>query len=274
MGQAGGAVPFGPFQKLTGPSQPLGGSAAHWYPPPVHCGSAQSASPSQLSSTPLLQSSVAPPGHEQVPAAEHTCPTPGHFPARVPQFIVPPQLSGIVPHTLPPVHAVSGVQQVFGAGPVGPSHTWLAAQPGVQVAVCVAAQLLVAVTDPQVACSRAQNWESVSSTHPHAPLALQVLGAAHVPQEATVRLKPQLSAAVTAPQTLPMRAHIWGSVSGVQHTLTGLAGACAHSRPAPQAEHGTTVPQLSVTLPHFPEQVVDVGLRVQPQTLAVVAPQP
>ena len=267
-------MPFGPFQKLTGPSQGLGGNPRHWYPAPLHCGSAQSTSPSQLSSTPLLQSSVAPAGHEQVPAAEQTCPTPGQFPFRVPQVTVPPQLFGIVPHTLPPVHAVSGVQQVFGAGPVEPSHTWVAAQPGVQIAVCVAPQLLVAVTDPHVACRRVQNAASVSSTHPHAPLELHVAGAVHVPHEVMVRLMPQLSGAVTAPQALPMRAHICGSVSRVQHTLTGVAGACEHSDPPVQAAHATTVPQLSVTLPHFPEQVVDGRLRVQPHTLAVVAPHP
>ena len=269
VGQAGAAVPLGPFQKLTGPSQPPGGTAAHWYPAPVHCGSAQSTSPSQLSSTPLLQSSVVPPGHEQVPAAEHTCPTPGHFPPSVPQVIVPPQLFAIVPHTLPAVHAVSGVQQLFGAGPDAPSQICGGLHEPQEGAVCVMPQLLVPVTDPHVAFRRPQKDWSLSSVQPHAPLALQVLGNAHGPQELTVRLVPQLSGAVTDPQTLPSRAHIWGSVSGVQHRL-----AVVHTMGVAQPAQGTTVPQLSFTIPHFPAQVIETGSRGQPHTLAVVAPQP
>lgn len=95
----------------------------------------------------------------------------------------------------------------------------------------------------------------------------------HVPQ-LTIRLIPQLSRSVTEPQFFDRREHICALLSGVQHVFTGVAGDARHSCPPVQVAHGTTVPQLSLTLPHFPLHVVVVAARAQPHWLGVTAPHP
>jgi hypothetical protein len=141
-----------------------------------------------------------------------------------------------------------------------------------QSTVRVAPQLSVAVTDPQDCPRRWQNAAFVSGVHPHTFVAPQVWGEVHVPQLETVREMPQLSAAVTVPQFFPSREQNCVFVSGVQQTCVGLAGACEHSYPVVQLLQVTAVPQLSSTVPHLPEHVVDIESRVHPQTFGVVAP--
>jgi hypothetical protein len=116
-------------------------------------------------------------------------------------------------------------------------------------------QLSVLVTAPQVLLRRVQNAVSVSATQftgPHTLPALQTSGAVHDPQEATVRLVPQLSAAVTLPQFLPSRLQNAVFVSGEHaHAFVALhvAGGVhvPHSatvRDAPQLSFAVTLPQV------------------------------
>ena len=87
-------------------------------------------------------------------------------------------------------------------------------------------QLSVSVTAPQALFMRVQNAASVSATQftgPHTLPALQTSGAVHVPHEVTVRLLPQPSLAVTAPQFLPTREQNALSVSEAHpQTLVAL----------------------------------------------------
>src|SRR5580704_11983942 len=55
-----GTLPVVTSANATGPDQPAGGDAVHWYPAFRHTGSAQSMSPLQLSSMPFVQSSAPP----------------------------------------------------------------------------------------------------------------------------------------------------------------------------------------------------------------------
>jgi hypothetical protein len=69
-------------------------------------------------------------------------------------------------------------------------------------------QLSFAVTLPQFLPRREQNVVSDSAAQPHTltgPPPPHVCGAVHVPQLGTVRLVPQLSLDVTAPQFFPSR---------------------------------------------------------------------
>jgi hypothetical protein len=70
-----------------------------------------------------------------------------------------------------------------------------------------APQLSLAVTLPQFFPCRVQNAALVSATQPHtlAVTAPHVCGEVHVPHDVTVRLVPQLSAAVRLPQFFPCR---------------------------------------------------------------------
>ena len=108
-----------------------------------------------------------------------------------------------------------------------------------EVTVRLAPQLSVAVTGPQFFPWRAQNAGLDSGVHvggqvpheppqpsspqvlpaqlgaqPQEPAALHVCGATQEPQEATVRLTPQLSEDVAWPQLFPNRAQKSGSLSG------------------------------------------------------------
>jgi len=191
-----------------------------------------------------------------VPQLSFAVTEPQFLPRRVQNAAV---VSGVQPHTL-------------GTEGVAPPQLWPVSVQVPQLTVRLEPQLSVAVTVPQVSPRRAQNCASVSDTHPHTLLAPQTCVAGQVPQFGTERTVPQLSGAMIAPQVFPSREHIWGSVSGVQQTLAGEAGACEHSSPVVQPLQATAVPQLSTTEPHLPEQVVAIEARVQPHTLGVVAP--
>jgi hypothetical protein len=116
---------------------------------------------------------------------------------------------------------------------------------------------------------------SLSGVQPHTPPAPQTCGETHEPHEATVRLVPQLSAAVTLPQFFPRREQNAVSVSGVQHTLPALHTCCPVQLPheptvrlAPQLSGAVTLPQ---SLPRR-EQNVLLFSAVQPHTFAVPPP--
>jgi hypothetical protein len=94
---------------------------------------------------------------------------------------------------------------------------------------------------------------SVSATQftgPHTLPALQTSGVVQLPQEATVRLVPQLSAAVTAPQFLPSRLQKAVFVSAA-HAHAFVALHVAGGVHVPQTATVRDAPQLSfaVTLP-------------------------
>jgi hypothetical protein len=134
----------------------------------------------------------------------------------------PPQLSAAVtdPQFLP-----SLVQNAVSISAVHPQRLAVPPVPqplGVehvpQVTVRAVPQLSAAVTDPQFFPSREQNAASLSLVHPHTfarPPPAHVLGDEHVPQSATVRMVPQLSAPVKPPQFLPSLRQNAGLVSAV-----------------------------------------------------------
>jgi hypothetical protein len=99
-----------------------------------------------------------------------------------------------------------------------------------------APQLSSAVTLPQFFPSRVQKVALSSAVQPQTLLAPQVCGAVHVPHDATVRLVPQLSGAVTLPQFVPSRVQNAVFVSGVH----------VHTLPPPQVCGAVHVPQLTV----------------------------
>jgi hypothetical protein len=107
-------------------------------------------------------------------------------------------------------------------------------------------QLSGAVTLPQFLLRRVQNAGSDSGTHSHRLEAVHVLGNVHVPQDATVRLTPQLSGAVTLPQVAPSREQNAVSVSD-GHTQTLLT---VHVWGNVQVPHETVrpTPQLSAAV--------------------------
>jgi hypothetical protein len=79
-------------------------------------------------------------------------------------------------------------------------------------------QLSVAVTVPQALLRRLQSAASASGAQLHTlavPPPPQVAGSVHVPQSSTVRLVPQLSIAANEPQSLPSRAQMATSLSGM-----------------------------------------------------------
>src|SRR4051794_4160834 len=112
------------------------------------------------------------------------------------------------------------------------------------------------------------------------PAPPQVCVPLQVPHEATVRLVPQLSPAVTAPQVLPRRAQKTASVSPVQPHTLGTPAPAQLSGEA-QGPHEATLrgpPQLSVPLtgpqflPRRPQKPALVS-GVQPHTLGVSPPE-
>jgi hypothetical protein len=143
--------------------------------------------------------------------------------------------------------------------------------------------LSVPRTLPQSFPRRVQNAVSVSAVQPHtlAETAPHVCGEVHVPHDATDRVTPQLSWAVTPPQFFPSRVQNVASASPVQpHTFA--APPPPHVTPVPeQVPHEGTVrfvPQLSaaVTLPQLlpsREQNAVLFSATHPQTLGETAPQ-
>ena len=111
---------------------------------------------------------------------------------------------------------------------------------------------------------------------------LQETPAGHAPQFATVRDTPQLSAAVFAPHSAPVRAQKAASVSAVHPQTFGAPGfppphVCPGPVHAPQFDTERAVPQLSVplVLPHCTprrEHKLASLSGVQPQTFALPAP--
>ena len=86
--------------------------------------------------------------------------------------------------------------------------------------VRVAPQLSSAVREPQFFESREQKVGSSSGTQAHTLEPLQTSTPVQVPHEVAVRVVPQLSGAVTAPQFFPSREQNSVSVSGAQaHTF-------------------------------------------------------
>jgi hypothetical protein len=140
-----------------------------------------------------------------------------------------------------------------------PAHVLGAVQVPHEVTERELPQLSFAVTLPQFLPTRVQNAASVSAVHGGIPQTLavtapQVCGEVQVPHEVTVRLVPQLSAAVTLPQFLPMRPQNAVSVSDVQpQTLLVTAPQVCGEVQVPQGFTVREVPQLSlaVTLPQF-----------------------
>jgi hypothetical protein len=175
----------------------------------------------------------------------------------------------VQPHTLPV--------------PPPPHVTPVPLQVPQDVTVRLVPQLSAAVTLPQFLPSREQNAASPSYVQPHTfavPPPAHVCGDAHVPHGVTVRLVPQLSAAVTLPQFFPSRVQNGASPSYVQpHTLA--VPPPAHVTPVPlHVPHEAAVrapPQLSVpvTLPQFfPSRLQNAvsPSYVQPHTFAVPPP--
>jgi hypothetical protein len=90
-----------------------------------------------------------------------------------------------------------------------------------QEALRVAPQLSVPLTVPQFLPSAEQSCTSVSGEHPQTfivPLPPHVRGEVQLPQE-TLRVAPQLSVPLTAPQFVPSAVHSWASDSG-EHPQT------------------------------------------------------
>jgi hypothetical protein len=148
--------------------------------------------------------------------------------------------------------------------------------------VRIVPQLSAAITCPQFLPRRVQNAAFVSAGHAHTfavPPPAHVCGIVHVPQLATVRIVPQLSAAITCPQFLPRRVQNAAFVSAAQpHTLAvpPPAHVCGIVH-VPQLATVRIVPQLSaaITCPQFlPRRVQNAAFDSagQPHTLTVPAP--
>jgi hypothetical protein len=145
--------------------------------------------------------------------------------------------------------------------------------------VRVVPQLSAAVTLPQFLVSRVQNAGLVSATQftgPHTLPVLQTSGAVQAPHETTVRLVPQLSAAVTLPQFLPSRLQNAVFVSAEQ-PQTFVALHVAGGVHVPQTATVREAPQLSfaVTLPHaLPSRVQKVASLSGAQVMPPLPPAP
>jgi hypothetical protein len=178
--------------------------------------------------------------------------------------------SGVHPHTLslpPPPQVTPGPLHV-------PQLSTLRSTP----------QLSLPLALPQLTSRRLQNAAMGSGVHPHTfgfPPPPQVWSAlSHAPQLATVRDLPQLSTAVFAPHTAPVRAHSCASVSGVHpHTLSLPPPPQVTPGPlhVPQLSTLRSKPQLSVAL--APPQLTParlqnaaVGSGVHPHTLGFPPP--
>jgi hypothetical protein len=148
--------------------------------------------------------------------------------------------------------AVSGVQSHAFAVPPPPQVCGAMHVPH-DATVRDVPQLSVPVTLPQFLPSRVQNAAFVSGAHPHTfavpPPPHETPVPVHAPQEATARLAPQLSAAVTEPQFFLIRVQNARSVSELQQTPL-LSHVCGDVH-APQELTTRFVSQLSkpVTLP-------------------------
>jgi hypothetical protein len=228
-----------------------------------------------------------------VPVPPHVTPVPEHVPQEATLRLMP-QLS--VPETdpqfFPPiltaqkVVSVSGVQavlpQTFGVPP--PLHESGAMHVPHEATDRAVPQLSVPVRLPQFFSRREQKAMSVSGLHPQTfrPPAAHVAGAVHVPQLMLLRVVPQLSAAVTLPQSLPRREQNTAFVSAVQpHTFATPAPphvlGAVQPRPKLQSATVRAPLQLSVlvTLPQFfPSLVQNATLvsAVQPHSFAVPPP--
>lgn len=148
------------------------------------------------------------------------------------------------------------------------------------MAVRAALQLSVPVSGPQFLPNRIQKAASVSGMQAHTFVGEQICGCVHVPQLATMREVPQLSAAVRAPQFLLWRMQKAVLVSGAQLQTLGapptgpqVAGVVqvpqlATVRARPQTSVPDTAPQF------FPTRAQKSGSfsPVQPQTFAVPPP--
>jgi hypothetical protein len=155
------------------------------------------------------------------PFAPHVCPLaqPPQSSARVtPQLSFTesgPQVRPAAPQSCVWLSATQ--PQTLGVPP--PPQARGAVQLAPQLTVRATPQLSAALTEPQFLPSRLQKAASLSLGQAHwlaMPAPPQVWGAVQAPQLATVRMRPQLSVAVTAPQTLPCRVQNAASVSGAQ----------------------------------------------------------
>jgi hypothetical protein len=194
------------------------------------------------------------------PAPPQDTPVPLHEPQEatlrwVPQLsaaVSEPQLALLAAQKLA---VLSGVQPHWLALPAPPQVAPVAVQAPQEAMKREAPQLSVAVKEPQAAPLAVQTAASLSDWQPHwlgvpappqdAPVPLQV------PQDATVRLAPQLSLAVKEPQAASCVAHKAASLSATQpHWLAVPAPPQDTSVPlqVPQEATVREVPQLSVAV--------------------------
>jgi hypothetical protein len=160
---------------------------------------------------------------------------------------------GSEPQSLPAPQVVTGVQPHLFGVPPPPQVTPVPVHVPHDESPRDAPQLSVPTTLPQSLPSREQNVASSSGVQPQtlADSAPHVCGKLHVPHDATVRVAPQLSLAVTSPQLRWSRVQNAGSNSPVQpHTLVlpqtvGSAHVPHVSvRDTPQLSSAVTVPQF------------------------------
>jgi hypothetical protein len=213
------------------------------------------------------------------PPPPHETPVPPHVPhaATVREA---PQLSLSV--TLPQFFpsraqnaALDSVVQPHTLVTPPPPHVTPVPEHAPQLAVRAAPQLSLAVTSPQFLPRRVQNSVFVSAVQPQtfaAPPPPHVMGAVHVPHDATARGPSQLSVPTTLPQFLPTREQKPALLSGM-HPQT-LADWAPQVLGAVHVPHEVTVretPQLSlnVTVPQsLPRRVQNSASvsAVQPHT--------
>jgi hypothetical protein len=215
------------------------------------------------------------------PPPPHTTPVPAH----VPQLAVraAPQLSLAVtplqflPRREQKAASVSAVQPHTLDAPLPPQLRGDVHVPH-ELTDRAVPQLSLSRTLPQFLPRREQKPELLSGVHPQtlADSAPQVLGAAHVPHEATVRDTPQLSLNVKLPQSLPSRVQKAASVSAV-HPQTPLPPQTCGAVHVPHEFTDRAVPQLSLsrTLPQFLLRRAHISAlvsAVQPHTLFTPPP--
>jgi hypothetical protein len=158
-------------------------------------------------------------------------------------------------------------------------HAWPQAHAPPHVTVRAVPQLSGAVTAPQFFPGRVQKSPLLSATQVHWPFAhVRVGGVVQLPHEVTVRMTPQLSGPVNAPQTRLWREQNTPSDSGMQAQVFDAAQVCGMVQ-VPQLATVRMTPQLSlaVTWPHvLPRRAQKVGLSSgvhEGQTFGVTAPQ-
>ena len=144
---------------------------------------------------------------------------------------------------------------VAGRGVIG-RHTFVAAphwlpapQVPHEVMVRVAPQVSVISSEPHVFSARAQRAASDSGMHTHWLEDVHVVGLVQLPQLVTVRVAPQLSAAVTAPHWAPTRVQKVALVSAVQPQTLAMPPPPPQVLTPPQLPQSRVrvAPQLSVT---------------------------